>query len=90
LRPRSAKLMRGSRVPESITRWKGAAHSHMTLSLVMRRLKGLPSRQRSEEGQALVEYSLLLSLAAFAALFSVQAFGLGVSGLYSTVVSVYP
>jgi Flp pilus assembly pilin Flp len=56
----------------------------------MRRLKGLRSRQRSEEGQALVEYSLLLSLAAFAALFSVQAFGLGVSGLYSTVVSVYP
>jgi Flp pilus assembly pilin Flp len=54
------------------------------------RPKGLPRLTRSEEGQALVEYALLLSLVALAALVSVQSFGLGVSGLYSTIVSVYP
>jgi Flp pilus assembly pilin Flp len=62
----------------------------MTPSLVLRRLKDIPILAHAEEGQALVEYALLLSLVAFVALFSVQAFGLGVSGLYSQIVSVYP
>jgi Flp pilus assembly pilin Flp len=62
----------------------------MNVPLALRRLNGFTKVARSEDGQALVEYALLLSLVAFVALVSVQAFGRGVSGLYSTVVSVYP
>ena len=62
----------------------------MTATSVLRRLKDLTRLARTEDGQALVEYALLLSLVAFTSLFAVQAFGLGVSGLYSTVVAVYP
>jgi len=65
-------------------------NSQMTPSLVLRRLKDIPRLARSEEGQALVEYALLVSLVAFAALFAVQAFGFGVSGLYSKIVAQYP
>jgi Flp pilus assembly pilin Flp len=53
-------------------------------------LKKLPGFARAEDGQALVEYALLISLVALTALVAVQAFGLGVSSLYSTIVSVYP
>ena len=47
-------------------------------------------RVREDEGQALVEYSLLLSLIAIVCFISVQTFGLGVSHLFSQIVSVYP
>lgn len=47
-------------------------------------------RVREDEGQALVEYSLLLSLIAIVCFISVQTFGLGVSHLFSHIVSVYP
>jgi Flp pilus assembly pilin Flp len=62
----------------------------MTATSVLRRLKDVPRQVWTEEGQALVEYSLLLSLIVFAALFAVQAFGLGVSGMFSTIVANYP
>lgn len=58
--------------------------------IVLRRLRGLIEALREEEGQALVEYALLVSLIALAAFVAVQAFGLGVSGLYSKIVAVYP
>jgi Flp pilus assembly pilin Flp len=57
---------------------------------LLRRADELPARTRSEDGQAMVEYALLVSLIALAALVAVQAFGLGVSGLYSTINSVVP
>lgn len=59
----------------------------MTPMLVMRRLRELASR---EDGQALVEYALLVSLIALTAFVAVQAFGLGVAGLYSHIVALYP
>ena len=48
------------------------------------------SRVREEEGQALVEYSLLISLIAIATFVSVETFGLRVAALFSHIVSVYP
>ena len=45
---------------------------------------------RGEDGQALVEYSLLLVLIAVVAIAAVQTFGLGVSTLYQSVVNVFP
>lgn len=62
----------------------------MTLSSLMLRLQDLASRASEEEGQALVEYSLLLALIAVVAFGAVNEFGLGVSALYSKVVAVYP
>ena len=41
----------------------------------------------AEDGQALVEYSLLLALIAVVAFGAVNEFGLGVSSLYSQIVS---
>ena len=62
----------------------------MTFTSIVRRLKELPKLTQAEDGQALVEYALLISLVALTALAAVQSFGLGVSSLYSTIVSVYP
>ena len=62
----------------------------MTLTSIRRRLKELPRLTQAEDGQALVEYALLISLIALTALVAVESFGLGVSSLYSTIVSVYP
>jgi Flp pilus assembly pilin Flp len=45
---------------------------------------------REESGQALVEYALLLALIALVAIGAVEAFGLGVSRLYSTINSHFP
>ena len=47
-------------------------------------------RAAEEAGQALVEYALLLSLIALVAIGAVEAFGLGVSGLYSTINATFP
>jgi len=54
------------------------------------RLKELARRASEEDGQALVEYSLLLGLIAVVAFGAVNEFGLGVSALYSKIVAVYP
>ena len=64
--------------------------THMTFASVLVRLGLLARRTASEDGQALVEYALLVSLVAMTAFVAVQAFGLGVSGLFSTVVANYP
>ena len=62
----------------------------MTLSSVVLRLEELASRAWQEDGQALVEYSLLLALIAVVAFGAVNEFGLGVSGLYSKINAVVP
>lgn len=59
----------------------------MSLSSVLLRLKDLARRGSEEDGQALVEYSLLLALIAVIAFGAVNEFGLGVSNLYSQIVS---
>jgi Flp pilus assembly pilin Flp len=69
---------------------KGAGELVMSFISVLRRLKELRALTRAEDGQALVEYALLISLVALTALVAVESFGLGVSSLYSTIVSVYP
>ena len=48
-------------------------------------LAHLAARAASEEGQALVEYALLLALIALVAFGAVNEFGLGVSKLYSKI-----
>ena len=62
----------------------------MTLSSVVLRLKELARRASQEDGQALVEYSLLLALIAVVAFGTVNEFGLGVSALYSKINAVVP
>ena len=59
----------------------------MTVTSLLLRLRELTRR---EDGQALVEYALLVSLVALVAFVSVEAFGMGVSGLYSKINAVYP
>lgn len=59
----------------------------MISSSVVCRLKELAKRISAEDGQALVEYSLLLALIAVVSFGAVNEFGLGVSGLYSQIVS---
>ena len=48
-------------------------------------LTHLSVRAASEDGQALVEYALLLALIALVAFGAVNEFGLGVSKLYSKI-----
>jgi Flp pilus assembly pilin Flp len=62
----------------------------MIVKFWLRRLRELSEAARSEEGQALVEYALLVSLIAVVCFVAVQVFGLGVSHLFSKVNSVYP
>jgi Flp pilus assembly pilin Flp len=62
----------------------------MTVMPVLLRLRELARRAAAEDGQALVEYALLVSLVALTAFVAVETFGLGVSGLYSEINSVYP
>jgi Flp pilus assembly pilin Flp len=50
----------------------------------------LGSLAYDDSGQALVEYALLLALIALVAIGAVEAFGLGVSGLYSTINAQFP
>lgn len=62
----------------------------MTVISVLRRLKDLKRFATEEDGQALVEYALLVSLIALVAFVAVEAFGVGVSNLFSKIVAVYP
>ena len=55
-----------------------------------RKLKALLERVRHEEGQALVEYALLISLVAIVCVAAVGTMGLRLSELYSHISSVYP
>ena len=57
---------------------------------LLQRADALWARTRSEDGQAMVEYALLIALIALAGIGAVQAFGLGVSGLYSKIDAVVP
>ena len=54
------------------------------------KLKAVLGRIRHEEGQALVEYALLVSLIAVVCVVAVGTMGLRLSELYSHIVSVYP
>jgi Flp pilus assembly pilin Flp len=45
---------------------------------------------RDQDGQALVEYAMLLLLIAVAAIGAVRVFGLGVSTLYQSIVDAVP
>jgi Flp pilus assembly pilin Flp len=62
----------------------------MTPILVMRRAKEIAQLVRQEDGQAMIEYALLVSLIAVVAFGTINFFGLGVSGLYSKVVVNFP
>jgi pilus assembly protein Flp/PilA len=62
----------------------------MILTSTLRRLQGFAKDVRSEEGQAMVEYALLISLVAVVCFVAVQAFGLGVSHLYSKIDTDFP
>jgi Flp pilus assembly pilin Flp len=59
-------------------------------SVVAARLKRFAKRTAEEDGQALVEYALLISLVALAAFVAVQLFGIGVSQMYSKINHVIP
>jgi Flp pilus assembly pilin Flp len=62
----------------------------MSVTPILRRIHELLTLTWEEDGQAMVEYAMLLSLIAIVAFGAVNFFGLGVSHLYSKVVSVYP
>lgn len=62
----------------------------MTIKSGTRRLKHLVRLSQQEDGQAMVEYALLVSLVAMACVVAVQIFGNGVAGLYAHIVAVYP
>jgi len=57
----------------------------MRFSSIVRRLKELPRLAPAEDGQAMVEYALLLSLIAVVGFISVEAFGGGVHGLFTQI-----
>jgi Flp pilus assembly pilin Flp len=59
----------------------------MTFTSVVLRVQQLVRRASAEDGQALVEYALLLALIAVVTFGTVNAFGHGVSSLYSTIES---
>jgi Flp pilus assembly pilin Flp len=61
----------------------------MSLLSTWRRWAGeMPALVRSEDGQAMVEYALLISLIAVVCFGVVQVFGLGISTLYSKIDAV--
>lgn len=62
----------------------------MIFTSVLQRLQGFAKDARSEEGQAMVEYALLISLVAVVCFVAVQAFGLGVSHLFSKINADFP
>ncbi len=46
--------------------------------------------KKSERGQGIVEYALLIILLAFVVLFMITVMGTAVSGMYSAIVSAFP
>ena len=57
----------------------------MIRSLPARAILAVAALQKREEGQALVEYALLLSLIAVASIVILQALGIQVSNIFSNV-----
>ena len=78
--------------PEPLSRLLHAKGDGQTMifTSILRRLQGFAKDVRSEEGQAMVEYALLVSLVAVVCFIAVQAFGLGVSHLFSKINSDLP
>ena len=68
----------------------GKVLNRMTVTSLLRRLTELARRAQMEDGQALVEYALLLALLSLVSFGVVNEFGLGVSGLYSKIVAHFP
>ena len=62
----------------------------MTLPSIVRRLTVFSRLASEEDGQALVEYALLLALIALVAFGTINVFGHGVSSLFSKVVTHFP
>jgi Flp pilus assembly pilin Flp len=62
----------------------------MSVTSVVRQLQELTRRLQREDGQALVEYALLISLIAIVTFGAVETFGVGVSQLYSKINAVVP
>lgn len=62
----------------------------MKLNRVLEAPLRLAARSRDEEGQALVEYALLLSLIAIASIVVVQVLGVNLSTLYQSIVDKFP
>jgi Flp pilus assembly pilin Flp len=62
----------------------------MSVTSVVRQLQELARRLQMEDGQALVEYALLISLIAIVTFGAVETFGVGVSQLYSKINAVVP
>jgi len=51
---------------------------------------GLVARIRSEEGQALAEYGLILALIAVVCIIALTALGLGIAGQLDAIAAVMP
>ena len=62
----------------------------MAFLRILHRLHGVLVRARDEEGQALVEYALLLSLIAIAAVAAVDTFGQNLSTMYQSILDAIP
>jgi Flp pilus assembly pilin Flp len=62
----------------------------VALNRMLHMLMRTVGKTHDEDGQALVEYSLLLVLIAVVAIAAVRTFGLGVSTLFQSVVNVFP
>jgi Flp pilus assembly pilin Flp len=60
----------------------------MTGTRFLRPVARVREALRGEDGQAMVEYALLVSLVALVAFGAVQLFGLGVSALYVKITAV--
>jgi Flp pilus assembly pilin Flp len=60
------------------------------LSKISGFVMGLVARFRSEAGQALAEYGLILALIAVACIFTLTALGLAVSGQLSSITDAMP
>ena len=85
----SASCSRGLGVLESPDPMGRKVRRQMIATLAVWRARAV-ARLFQEDGQALVEYALLLSLIALVAFGAVNEFGLGVSKLFSKVVAHYP
>jgi Flp pilus assembly pilin Flp len=71
--------------------YRSYKESRMARVETMHKLRVLLVRAcREDEGQALVEYALLISLIAIVCFAAVGTFGLQVSRVYSQILSVYP
>lgn len=62
----------------------------MAIPKMLRRLTVGARKLHSESGQALVEYSLLISLIAIVCFGVVETMGLSLSSLYSTINARFP